>query len=125
MRKPETNREFIARLAGYDPMRQAFIISAIDSYARQVAESEPMEHGFIDGVAWQQYAQAILRDIGAREERASQSATWERWLARVEEILAEYKLDLTIGDTDQARDMYDDGQSVEDCAEYFGAYCMA
>lgn len=118
MRKPETNLEFIARLAGHDPMRQAFIISAIDSYSRLVAESEPMEHGFIDGVAWQQYAQAILRDIGAREDRANQSATWERWLARVEAILGD---SLTIGDTEQAREMYDDGESIDDCADYFRA----
>lgn len=122
MRKPETNLEFIARLAGYDPMRQAFIISAIDSYARQVAESEPMEHGFIDGRAWQQYAQALLRDIGAREERANQSATWERWLAQVESILGD---SLTIGDERQAREMYDEGESAEDCAAYYGAYCNA
>ena len=67
MRKPETNKEFIARLAGYNNvLKEAFIISAIDSYARQVAESEPIEHGLIDGIAWQQVAREILKDLETR-----------------------------------------------------------
>lgn len=67
MRKPETNLEFIARLAGYNNvLKEAFIISAIDSYARQVAESERIEHGLIDGAAWQQVAREILKDLETR-----------------------------------------------------------
>lgn len=120
MRKPETNKEFIIRLAGYNNvLKEAFIISAIDSYARQVAESEPMEHGLIDGVAWQQIARDMLATIANRGARESEALSWDSWLARVESILGD---SLTIGDTRRAREMYDEGESVEDCAAYYGAY---
>ena len=66
MRKPESNQAFIKRLAANNILKEAFILSAIDSYARLVTESEPMEHGLIDGIAWQQVAREILKDLAAR-----------------------------------------------------------
>ena len=69
MKKPETNQAFVKRIMSHDILKEAFIIAAIDSYARHVAESEPIEHGFIDGRAWQQCAQAILDDMNARTIR--------------------------------------------------------
>lgn len=117
MRKPETNKEFIIRLAGYNNvLKEAFILSAIDSYARQVAESKPIEHGIIDGIAWQQIARDMLSTIAGRGERESKALSWEAWLAQVESILGD---SLTIGDERQAREMYNEGDSVEDCADHF------
>ena len=69
MRKPETNQAFVKRIMAHDIMKEAFIIAAIDSYARQVSQSEPMAHGFIDGHAWKQCAQSILDDMNARTIR--------------------------------------------------------
>ncbi len=65
-RKPESNQAFIKRLADNNILKEVFIIAAIDSYARQVAESEPIEDGFIDGAAWQQVAREILKDLETR-----------------------------------------------------------
>ncbi len=65
-RKPESNQAFIKRLADNNILKEVFIIAAIDSYARQVADSERMEHGFIDGAAWQQVAREILKDLETR-----------------------------------------------------------
>ena len=123
MRKPETNKEFIARLAGHhNIMKEVFIIAAIDSYARQVAESDLLEHGLIDGATWQKIARDMLATIASRGERESKALSWESWLARVESILGD---SLTIGDERQAREMYDEGESADDFAAYFGAYCNA
>ena len=66
MRKPESNQAFIKRLAGNNILKEAFILSALDSYSRQVAESEPVEDGLINGAAWQQIAREILKELESR-----------------------------------------------------------
>jgi len=65
-RKPESNQAFIKRLAGNNILKEAFIISAIDSYAREIANSAPIEHGFINGEAWKACAQSVLDDLASR-----------------------------------------------------------
>lgn len=66
MRKPETNIAFVTRLMNEGILEQAFIISAIDSYARLVKESEPMQHSIIDGRAWQTVADRLLTALDNR-----------------------------------------------------------
>lgn len=65
-RKPESNQAFIKRLANNNILKEAFIIAAIDSYARQVADLEPVEDGLINGVTWRQCAREILKDLETR-----------------------------------------------------------
>ena len=65
-RKPETNQAFVTRLMKQGVLEQAFIISAIDSYARLVKESAPIEHGLIDGRSWQIVADCMLASLKAR-----------------------------------------------------------
>ena len=64
--KPETNQAFIKRIMSHDILKEAFIIAAIDSYAREIANGAPIEHGFIDGKAWKACAQSVLDDMNAR-----------------------------------------------------------
>ena len=65
-RKTETNTAFVKRIMSRDILTEAFIIAAIDSYARHVAESEPIEHGFIDGAAWKARALSVVEELKNR-----------------------------------------------------------
>ena len=65
-RKPETNQAFVKIIMSHDIMKEAFIIAAIDAYAREIANSEPIEHGFINGEAWKACAQSVLDDLASR-----------------------------------------------------------
>jgi hypothetical protein len=65
-RKPESNQAFIKRLAGNNILKEAFIISAIDSYAREIANGAPIEDGLIHSVTWRQCAREILNDLESR-----------------------------------------------------------
>ena len=74
-RKPETNQAFVKRIMSHDIMKQVFIIAAIDSYAREVANGAAIEselgenafdYGFISGAAWRQCAQSVLDDLASR-----------------------------------------------------------
>lgn len=67
MKKPETNTAFVKRIMSDDLFKQMFVIAALDVYARQVLATEPMEHGFIDGVAWKKCAESVLSDLSARK----------------------------------------------------------
>ena len=64
--KPETNINFVKRVMSHDSLMQMFVISALDVYARQILEAEPIEHGLIDGRAWQVCAQSMLDELNAR-----------------------------------------------------------
>ena len=67
MKKPETNIAFVTRLMNEGILEQAFIISAIDSYARLVKErSETLPHSIIDGRAWQTVADRLLMALDNR-----------------------------------------------------------
>jgi hypothetical protein len=66
MKKPESNIAFVTRLMKHDALAQVFILSAIDVYARLVQESEPMEHGLIDGVAWKSVAESMSKELNNR-----------------------------------------------------------
>ena len=66
MRKPETNIAFVTRLMKQGALEQAFILSAIDSYARLVKESAPIENGLIDGKSWQIVSECMLAALKGR-----------------------------------------------------------
>lgn len=65
-RKPESNQAFIKRIMSHDIMKEVFILAAIDVYAREIANSAPIEHGFINGEAWKACAQSVLDDLASR-----------------------------------------------------------
>ena len=115
MRKPETNIEFLKRIMSVDALKQAFIISAIDSYARHVAESEPIEHGFIDGCAWKDCAQQVLSDLANRGQ-FSGTASFEQWSGHIDKILADHDESITVGDSRQLHERYWEGEDSHEVA---------
>ena len=67
MPKPMSNKQLLKRLAGDDFLSEVFILTAVESYAKQVLDSAPLEHGLINGDSWQQIAKDMLCAIDARK----------------------------------------------------------
>lgn len=65
----ETNTKFVKRLMEFSPqgaLSQVFILAAIEHYAKEVAENEPIEHPLINGEAWKACAENILSELAAK-----------------------------------------------------------
>ena len=64
-----TNTEFIEHLLDFCPqgaLSHILILDAIEKHAKRVAEAAPIEHGFINGVAYKQCAAWIVEQFEER-----------------------------------------------------------
>lgn len=116
MRKTENNVEFITRIMSGDFFQQSFVIAAVDSYARQVAHSEPTENGLINGDVWKSCAQDILKNLETRFT-ASNGASWAQWESDVEATLEAHGESITVGDSKELYKQYVDGEDSQDVAK--------
>ena len=115
MRKSENNVEFIARIMSGDFFQQAFVIAAVDSYARQIANSESTENGLINGDVWRSCAQDILKTLETRFT-ASNGASWAQWESDVEATLEAHGESITVGDSKELHNQYTAGEDSQDVA---------